>query len=90
MAAQFDGGTSNVGALLLRQVGRGLRLIPQFAQCFTDRRGPRFVEHTVETPVGQHIFGLVSAMRTSTKDPAFAAASRAGEFPRGYGPAIRA
>ena len=42
VVAQFDGGTitSNVGALLLRQVERGLGLIQRFAQCFTDRRDP--------------------------------------------------
>src|SRR6202451_97534 len=59
--AGFDGGdiTSNAGALLLGQVDRGLGLIRRFADCFTDRRDPRYVEHQVETLVGQRIFGLV-------------------------------
>jgi hypothetical protein len=58
--ACFDGGdiTSNAGALLLGQVDRGLGLTRRFAACFTDRRDPRFVEHRVETLVGQRIFGL--------------------------------
>jgi hypothetical protein len=61
VVAGFDGGeiTSNAGALLLGQVDRGLGLIRRFAQCFTDRRDPRYVEHRVETLVGQRVFGLV-------------------------------
>jgi len=60
VVACFDGGdiTSNAGALLLGQVDRGLGLTRRFAACFTDRRDPRFVEHRVETLVGQRIFGL--------------------------------
>ena len=33
-------------------------LVRRFAGCFTDRRDPRYVEHQVETLVGQRIFGL--------------------------------
>jgi hypothetical protein len=60
VVACFDGGdiTSNAGALVLGQVDRGLGLMRRFAACFTDRRDPRFVEHQVETLVGQRIFGL--------------------------------
>src|SRR5271170_3563731 len=60
VVACFDGGdiTSNAGALLLGPVDRGLGLMRRFAACFTDRRDPRFVEHQVETLVGQRIFGL--------------------------------
>src|SRR5712691_905728 len=59
--AGFDGGdiTSDAGGLLLGQVDRGIGLVRRFAQCFTDRRDPRYVEHQVETLVGQRIFGLV-------------------------------
>jgi hypothetical protein len=58
--AQFDGGTitSNAGARLLTRVNRGLGLIRPFGRCFTDRRDPRYVEHSVETLVGQRVFGL--------------------------------
>ena len=61
VVAGFDGGdiTSNAGALLLGQVDRGLGLVRRFARCFTDRRDARYVEHRVETLVGQRIFGLV-------------------------------
>ena len=61
VVAGFDGGdiTSNAGALLLGQVDRGLGLIRRFGECFTDRRDPRYVEHRIETLVGQRIFGLV-------------------------------
>src|ERR1700688_3249940 len=61
VVACFDGGdiTSNAGALLLGQVDRGLGLMRRFAECFTDRRDPRYVEHRIETLVGQRIFGLV-------------------------------
>jgi hypothetical protein len=80
VVAQFDGGTmtSNAGALLLRQVDRGLGLIRRFAQCFTDRRDQRFVEHSVETLAGQRVFGLVLGYEDLNdhdelrKDPAFA------------------
>ena len=60
VVAGFDGGniTSNAGALLLGQVDQGLSLMRRFAACFVDRRDPRYVEHQVETMVGQRIFGL--------------------------------
>ena len=61
VVAGFDGGdiTSNAGALLLGLVDRGLGLVRRFAACFRDRRNPSYVEHQVETIVGQRIFGLV-------------------------------
>jgi hypothetical protein len=86
VVAQFDGGTitSNAGALLLRQVDRGLGLMRRFAQCFTDRRDPRFVEHSVETLVVQRVFGLALGYEDLNdhdelrKDPVFAVL--AGKF----------
>ena len=80
VAAGFDGGdiTSNAGALLLGQVDRGLGLMRRFAACFTDRRNPCFVEHQVETLVGQRIFGLALGYEDLNdhdelrKDPTFA------------------
>jgi hypothetical protein len=80
VVAQFDGGTitSNAGALLLGKVNRGLGLTRRFAQCFTDRRDPRYVEHSVETLVGQLVFGLVLGCEDLNdhdelrKDPVFA------------------
>jgi hypothetical protein len=81
VVAGFDGGdiTSNAGALLLGQVDRGLGLIRRFAGCFTDRRDPRYVEHQVETLVGQRIFGLALGYEDLNdhdelrKDPTFTA-----------------
>jgi len=80
VVAAFDGGdiTSNAGALLLGQVDRGLGLVRRFAGCFTDRRDPRYVEHQVETLVGQRIFGLALGYEDLNdhddlrKDPTFA------------------
>ena len=80
VVAGFDGGdiTSNAGGLLLGQVDRGLALVRRFAGCFTDRRDPRYVEHQVETLVGQRIFGLALGYEDLNdhdelrKDPTFA------------------
>ena len=60
VVAGFDGGiiTSDAGGLLLGRLDRGLGLIRRMASCFTDRRGPRLLEHTVETLVGQRVFAL--------------------------------
>jgi hypothetical protein len=78
--AGFNGGniTSNAGALLLGQVDRGLGLVRRFAGCFRDRRDPRYVEHQVETLVGQRIFSLALGYEDLNdhdelrKDPTFA------------------
>ena len=80
VVAGFDGGdiTSNAGALLLGQIDRGLGLMRRFAACFTDRRNPYFVEHQVETLVGQRVFGLALGYEDLNdhdelrKDPTFA------------------
>ena len=80
VVAGFDGGniTSNAGALLLGQVDRGLALVRRFAICFIDRRDPRYVEHQVDTLVGQRIFGLALEYEDLNdhdelrKDPTFA------------------
>jgi hypothetical protein len=76
----FDGGniTPNAGALLLGQVDRGLGLVRRFADCFIDRRDPCYVEHQVETLVGQRIVGLALGYEDLNdhdelrKDPTFA------------------
>jgi len=80
VVAGFDGGdiTSNAGALLLGHLDRGLGLVRRFAQCFCDRRDPRYVEHQVETLLGQRIFGLALGYEDLNdhdelrKDPTFA------------------
>ena len=58
--AQFDGGaiTSDGGGLLLREVEKRIGILRQFAACFTDYRNPDLIEHTVEEPVAQRVYGL--------------------------------
>ena len=60
VVASFDGGvnTSDAGALLLGATDRAVRLVRRFAACFKDSRVAEMVEHTVETLVGQRVFGL--------------------------------
>ena len=58
--AKFDGGniTSDAGVLLLREVEKRTGLIAGLAQCFSDYRDARWVEHTVEELLGQRLFGM--------------------------------
>src|SRR3954453_18247968 len=58
--AGFDGGdiSSDGGALLLREAERLTGVIRQFAACFTDRRNPDLVEHTVEELIAQRVYAL--------------------------------
>lgn len=58
--AAFDGGhvSSDGGALLLREADLRLDLCGRFAQCFTDHRDPRFVEHALTALIRQRVFGL--------------------------------
>jgi hypothetical protein len=60
LEAAFDGGamTSDAGVLLLGLADRRLGLLQRFAGCFTDRRFPSAVEHTVERLVGQRVLGI--------------------------------
>ena len=56
----FDGGamTSDGGALLLGATDKAIRLIERFAACFSDARAPELIEHSLDTLVGQRVFGL--------------------------------
>src|SRR6201984_152146 len=58
--AQFDGGTitSDGGGLLLREVEKRIRILRQFAACFTDYRNADLIEHRVEELVAQRVYGL--------------------------------
>jgi hypothetical protein len=58
--AAFDGGvvTSDAGGLLLGLVYKALALPGRFAACFTDRRDPDLIEHSVETLLRQRVMGL--------------------------------
>jgi hypothetical protein len=56
----FSGGhlSSDGGALLLRQIDRGLGVCRTLAQCFQDRRNPIWVEHSVEQLLSQRIHAV--------------------------------
>src|SRR6266404_1116308 len=58
--AQFDGGaiTSDGGGLLLREIEKRIRILRQFAACFTDYRNPDLIEHSVKELVAQRVYGL--------------------------------
>lgn len=60
VTARFDGGdiTTDAGGLLLRQVDARCRIVPRFAQCFTDHRNADQIEHTVENLMAQRVYGL--------------------------------
>ena len=58
--AAFDGGrvTSDGGVLLLREVALRTRILDRFASCFSDRRDPERIEHTVTELVSQRILAI--------------------------------
>jgi hypothetical protein len=60
LKARFDGGkiSSDAGVLLLREVEKRTGLIAGLAECFSDYRDPRLIEHTVRELLGQRVYGL--------------------------------
>jgi hypothetical protein len=56
----FSGGhlSSDGGCLLLREMDRADRLCEELAECFTDRRNQRFVEHDLAVMLRQRILAL--------------------------------
>jgi len=60
VVGRFDGGriTSDGGGTLLREVDLRLGLLDRLADCFTDYRNPKSIEHDVRSLVGQRIYGL--------------------------------
>jgi hypothetical protein len=60
VVADFGAGklSSDGGALLLRQIDRGLGLSRTLAQCFEDRRDPDLIEHSVQELLAQRIQAL--------------------------------
>ncbi len=57
LQADFSGGhlSSDGGVLLLRQMDHRLALCRALAQCFTDRRDPDLIDHSVEQLLAQRI-----------------------------------
>jgi hypothetical protein len=60
VVADFSGGTlsSDGGCLLLRQVDRALGLSAQLANCFTDTRDQRWVDHSLGQLLAQRLYGM--------------------------------
>jgi len=58
--SNFSGGkiTSDGGGLLLREVEERRRVIGRFAECFTDHRDERSIEHTTQELVAQRVYGI--------------------------------
>ena len=46
------------GVLLLREVEKRTGLIAGLAECFSDHRDSRLIEHTVRELLGQRVYGL--------------------------------
>ena len=60
IVAEFSGGTitSDGGSLLLKETDAKMNLLARFSQCFTDRRSPLRIEHTLEQMLRQRVYGL--------------------------------
>lgn len=82
LQADFGGGhLSNEGGLLLiSQLDQRLGITQQIAQCFTDHRDQRYVEHSLQELLSQRLYGLVAGYEdlndheTLRHDPLMAAA----------------
>ena len=81
--AAFDGGhlSSDAGAILLREAEERLNVVGRFADCFTDHRDPRYVEHSVMELLRQRVLGIALGYEDLNDhnklrlDPLFALAS---------------
>ena len=60
IVAEFSGGTitSDGGSLLLKETDTKMNLLTRFSQCFSDRRSPLLIEHTLEQMLRQRVYGL--------------------------------
>ena len=60
IVADFSGGTitTDAGSLLLKEADLKMNLLTRFSQCFTDRRSPLLIEHTLEQMLRQRVYGL--------------------------------
>lgn len=60
VVAAFDGGkvSSDAGGLLLREIDTKFHFLDQFANCFTDYRDPKRIEHSLPELLKQRVFGL--------------------------------
>jgi hypothetical protein len=55
IVAEFNGGTitSDAGSLLLNETDLKMTLLARLSLCFTDRRSPLLIEHTLEQMLRQ-------------------------------------
>ena len=60
VVGRFDGGkiSSDTGGLLLREVEKRLGILRRFSDCFRDYRDPQRIEHSVESLIGQRVYGV--------------------------------
>ena len=60
IVAEFSGGTitSDAGSLLLKETDTRMNLLSRFSQCFSDRRNPLLIEHTLEQMLRQRVYSL--------------------------------
>ena len=60
IVADFKGGTitSDGGGLLLREVEQRTAILQRFAECFTDYRDEKRIEHSILSLVSQRVIGL--------------------------------
>jgi len=60
IVAEFSGGTitSDAGSVLLKETDTKMNLLTRFSECFTDRRSPLLVAHTLEQMLRQRVYGL--------------------------------
>jgi hypothetical protein len=60
IVADFSGGTitSDGGGLLLREVEQRTGILQRFAECFTDYRDEKRIEHNILSLVSQRVIGL--------------------------------
>jgi Transposase DDE domain group 1 len=60
IVAEFNGGTitSDAGSVLLKETDAKMNLLKRFSRCFTDRRSPLRIEHTLEQMLRQRVYGL--------------------------------
>jgi hypothetical protein len=57
---RFDGGkiSTDAGGLLLREVEKRLGILKRFSGCFRDYRDPERIEHSVQSLIGQRVYGI--------------------------------
>jgi hypothetical protein len=60
IVAEFSGGTitSDAGSLLRKETDAKMNLLARLAECFTDRRNPVLLEHTLQQMLRQRVYGL--------------------------------